>query len=103
MPIGELVTFMWIQIVECGVTKCLLLPMWSACHFCCFCWCCALSELSGPLCSQHPDLIDEAHLGSLVGFAASKPLHLQGVGVAVECAATAAATAGFLLPRTGLN
>jgi hypothetical protein len=54
------------------------MPMWSACHLGCFCWRCALSELSGLVSSQHPDLNDGTHLGSLLGSAASEPLHLQG-------------------------
>ena len=62
-----------------GVTTCLLLPMWGICHFCCLCWCCALNEPSGLLCSQHPDLKDGIYPGSLLGSAASEPLHLQGV------------------------
>jgi hypothetical protein len=72
-------------------------------EFCCFCWRCAFIELSDLVCSQYPDLNEGTQLGSLLGSAASEPLHLQGWVLLVECAATAAATAGFLLPRTGLN
>jgi hypothetical protein len=36
-------------------------------------------------------------------FCCLRAIASAGVGTAVECAATAAATAGFLLPRTGLN
>jgi hypothetical protein len=53
--------------------------MCSACHFCCFCWRFALSGCSVLVCSEHPDLNDITHLGSLRGSVASEPLHLQGL------------------------
>jgi hypothetical protein len=99
---GELDLFMLIQMTH------LRSPSARGCQcrvpvrFCCFCWRCALIELSGVVCSQYPNLNEGTHLGSLLGPAASEPLHLQGWVLLVECAATAA-TAGFLLPRKGLN
>jgi hypothetical protein len=72
-------------------------------RFCCFSWGCALDEFSGLVCLQYAGLTDGTHLGSLPGSAASEPLHLQVEEPVVECAATAAAAAGFLLPQTGLN
>jgi hypothetical protein len=69
---------MFNQLDKPGVTKCLLLPMWGVCHFCCFCWCCAVSELSVLRCSQHPESNYGTYLGYLVGSAASYPWHLQG-------------------------
>jgi hypothetical protein len=65
------------QHVLSGVTKCLLLRMWGACHSLLLLLELRIGTANGLIGSQQLDLNDETYIGSLLGSVASELLHLQ--------------------------